>query len=74
MPCPAFSLANLMGVDGRQRARDLSLPVSPITGSCNGRALPDLRKVLADLRRRHDPYDPAMERMASKLGSLGPPE
>jgi hypothetical protein len=82
MPGPPFSLANLQDVAavlyGRQwqaaMARDLSLPVRSITGWCNGEPLPDLRRRLADLCRKHDPYDPNMERMARKLESLGPPE
>lgn len=77
-----FSLANLQDVAaalyGREwqvaMARDLGLPVRSITGWCNGRALPDLRRRLADLCRKRDPYDPNMERMARRLESLGPPE
>jgi hypothetical protein len=54
-------------------ARDLTLPVRSVTRWCNGKALPDIRRKLADLFRRHDPYDPNTERLARKLESLGRP-
>ena len=53
-------------------ARDLSIPLRTVKFA--GRRVPDIRKVLADLCRRRDPYDPAMERMARRLEALGPPE
>ena len=82
MPGQPFSLANLtdtgMALYGRQwqaaMARDLSLPARSVSRWCNGAALPDIRRKLADLCRRHDPYDPNMERLARRLESLGPPE
>jgi len=49
-----------------------TLPERVIKTWFTGRRLPALRKLLADLCRRHDPYDPNMERMARKLEQLGP--
>jgi hypothetical protein len=57
---------------GPSAARSPSIRAS--TSIAAGAPLPDIRRKLADLCRRHDPYDPAMERMARKLESLGPPE
>jgi hypothetical protein len=52
----------------------LKLQPRTITGWFQGKPIADLRKQLADLCRRHDPYDPSMERLARKLESLGPPD
>jgi hypothetical protein len=81
VPGQPFSLANLVDTGtalyghGWQTAmaRELHVPAQSITAWCDGRAIPDLRKQLADLCRRHDPYDPNMERMARKLEALSPP-
>ena len=77
MPTQSLSLADLVDVGhalygrGWQKAlaRDLHLPVITITAWCNGNALPDLRKQLADLCRLNDNAD-----LARKLEKLGPPE
>jgi hypothetical protein len=78
-----FSLANLRetadALYGKSRwqgllARDLNIPERIIQSWFAGKPMPDLRKVLADLCRRHDPKHPTMERMARKLEKLGPPE
>jgi hypothetical protein len=77
-----FSLGNLVDTGsalygrGWQTAvaRELYIPVRSITRWCNGGPLPDIRRKLADLCRRHDPYDPNMERLARKLEALGPPQ
>ena len=82
MPGQPFSFANLKDTGealyGRQWqpaiCRELSLQPRTITGWFQGKPLADLRKQLADLCRRRDPYDPNMERMARKLEALGPPQ
>jgi hypothetical protein len=77
-----FSLGNLndtgLALYGRgwqtALARDLHMPPRTVKGWCNGRALPDLRRRLADLCRQRGVDDPAMLKLAHKLEQLGPPE
>jgi hypothetical protein len=83
MTGPAFSLANLREVAdalyGKRQwqgllAHDLNIPPRSIKAWFAGRPLPDIRKLLADLRRRNGPDDFNMQKLARKIERLGPPE
>jgi hypothetical protein len=57
-----------------QLAKALDTTPAMIRKWLDGAPLPDLRKRLGDIGRTRRPYDPAMQRMARTLESLGPPQ